>query len=109
MSTKQTGKKRKKDQVDEENLDWLPPGWQTYCVERLRGRTKGKMDRYWVSPEKLVFRSKISIKTYLRTGKVPKDVKLNSSVASQVRKKRKVRKAVKVAEENSLDQAPCRI
>ncbi|PQM35854.1 uncharacterized protein Pyn_34468 [Prunus yedoensis var. nudiflora] len=44
--------------IDIDRPDWLPPMWQASATRRLNGRTTGFVDKIYISPEGIKFRSK---------------------------------------------------
>jgi len=48
------------------NLNRLPRGWKTLHIVRQSGKTKGQVDRYWISPQKKKrFRSEVQLRKFL--------------------------------------------
>jgi len=71
---KNNTKKRKMSYSD------LPEGWNYKIVTRNRGRSQGKKDMYWYSPEGKKFRSKKLAQEYINSEEVAaKDEKIDTS------------------------------
>lgn len=50
----------------DKNSPSLPSGWKLITRKRKNGVTKGKVDRYWVSPEGIKYNSMVKVKKALK-------------------------------------------
>ena len=46
----------------------LPSGWLVISKERKRGKTRGRVDKYWISPDGVKYNSLVRVKRAIKEG-----------------------------------------
>jgi len=70
--------KKKRKRSEELDME-LPVGWRTEITTRTHGKTQGRKDKYWYSPDGQKFRSIKAVREYLGLEDTLTDKNLNEN------------------------------